>query len=144
MANMKKVSKFVKKRLIILGPISLFACLLLCFTLMSNTIKIKKLTDEKNKLETQLTELKEEQDTLSSQITKYKNSDYAAKYAIESWHVTKDGIIALIMDDEKLNDDINKNNYEENTYKRYGVISIIIIIVFLLLSKIGFRKKKAT
>ncbi len=140
----KKVSVLVKRRLAILGPISLLMCLFFCFTLMTNSIKIKQLSDEKQKLESELTELKEEQDTLSSQITKYKNTEYAAKYAIESWHVTKDGIIALIMDNEKLNDDINSDNYKENTYKRYAVISFIIIVVFLLLTKIVLRKKKAT
>lgn len=65
---------------------------------LTNIVKIKDLTKEKDNLEEKLVTLKEEKEILETDILKLENPEYIAKYVREKYFYSKDGELILRLD----------------------------------------------
>ena len=72
----KKNKKLAKRRLIVFGSLSIVAIIWFFSTLITYTMNIKNLKNEKTNLENQLLELKENADDLKNEIEKLKDPEY--------------------------------------------------------------------
>lgn len=104
---MKKTVKRKKKKKISLCKVRIFVSLivfgLVTIALASNCYEnlklIKKMRNEKEKLEEQVVVLKEEKEVLETDILKLKDDDYIAKYVREKYYFSKDGELILKIDE---------------------------------------------
>lgn len=132
----RKVPKSSKKRLLILGPLSIVIIGCFVFNLFYNGYKLYSLKKEEKKLNEDLIELKREAKILNAEIGKLKDPEYIAKYAREKFSYSKDGeyIIKVNNDEEKKDDDKFELNVDYN-YIIYGGIGIFIIAFIYALKK---------
>ena len=87
----KRVPKQTKRRLAILGPISLVIIVYFLINLATYSYKLITLSREEKKLKDKLVSLQAEESNLKVEIQKLKDPDYLARYARENYLYSKDG-----------------------------------------------------
>lgn len=134
----KRVPKASKRRLKILGPLSLVIILYFLFTVGIYSYRLINLVNEENRLKEKLVSLQAEEENLKIEIQKLKDPDYLARYAREKYLYSKDGEYIIKIEDsqEKVEED-NYDRYYE--YIIYGA-GIVIIIVFIYVIKRNNKK----
>lgn len=133
------VSRGSKRRLMLLGTISLAAIIYFGYVLVSYTTNIIKLSNEEKQLETHLLNLREEEENLKTEITKLNDPDYVARYARENFLYSRDGeyIIRIDnLDDSEDNDEILEHGFPV-------VVGLIFILLIFILLIVRNKMKKA-
>lgn len=97
---MARKKKKAKRRLFLLGFISLFIIVTVTFTIGKYWIEIIDKYHEKSVLEKELTGLKEKEEELKVDADKLQNPDYIARYAREKYLYSKDGEFILQIPEE--------------------------------------------
>lgn len=131
----KMVSKGSKRRLMLLGTMSLVAIIYFGYVLVSYTTNIIKLSNEEKQLETHLLNLREEEDNLKTEIIKLNDPDYVARYARENFLYSRDGEYIIRIDNLDNNDDSDEI-LEHGFPVMLGFIFFLIILILLI-----FRNK---
>lgn len=92
----KKKGKIkTRRRLLILGLMSIFVIVVMAFTIGRYWIEIFEKYNEKKNLDKELTSLKEKEEELKVDANKLQNPDYIARYAREKYLYSKDGEFIL-------------------------------------------------
>lgn len=134
----KRVPKASKRRLTILGPLSLVIILYFVFTLGIYSYRLINLTVEEQQLKEKLISLQAEEENLKIEIQKLKDPDYLARYARENYLYSKDGeYIIKLEEKEEQKEEKNFDKYYE--YIIYGA-AVVIIIVFIYVIKKSRKK----
>ena len=136
----RKVSKMVKRRLFIFGPIAVFIICYCAFTLVTTTINLYNLHKEENELNEKLVNLKSDAKSLKNEITKLQDKEYIARYARENYLYTKNGEYVIKLDDDGKKIKKVEANYKED-YMIYGCL-VIFVLIFLFILKKHFKSKK--
>lgn len=124
----KRVPKQTKRRLAILGPISLVIIVYFLINLATYSYKLITLYREEKKLKDKLVSLQAEESNLKVEIQKLKDPDYLARYARENYLYSKDGEY-IIKIEEKDKETSNENNLDKYyDYIVYGAGGVIILI----------------
>ena len=89
----KPMTKAARSRLIVFGSLSIFLVIYFIFTLISYSVNLIQLTNEKKKLEEKYLTLQEEAEELKIEITKLHDPEYLAKFARENYLYSKEGQI---------------------------------------------------
>ena len=97
---MARKKKKAKRRLFLLGFVSLFIIVTVTFTIGKYWIEIIDKYHEKSVLENELTGLKEKEEELKVDADKLQNPDYIARYAREKYLYSKDGEFILQIPEE--------------------------------------------
>ncbi len=137
--NKKKVSKNVKRRLTLLGPIFIGVFIVCTITIFTYVYKIQTLREEQAELNEQLQGLQTEEEELSSEISKLKDPEYIAKYARENYYYTKDGEYVIKIEEKEATE--TKNEVEDNR-SFYVLAAVLIILVILILFIKSIIKKR--
>ena len=134
----KRVPKASKRRLTLLGPLSLVIILYFIFTVGVYSYRLINLSIEEKNLKEKLVSLQAEEESLKIEIQKLKDPDYLARYARENYLYSKDGeyIIKLEENEEVIEED-NFDKYYE--YIIYGA-GIVIIMVFIYIIRRNRKK----
>lgn len=136
MATKKKIPKASKHRLMIFGTLSIILMGYFFVTLITYTININRLKEEKQELKTELSSLKDEAEDLSTTIQKLKDPDYVARYARENYLYSKDGeYIIKIEEKEKEESKIEEQSHKYQYYIYGSAIGMVIIFLYILKRK---------
>lgn len=134
----KRVPKASKRRLTILGPLSLIIIIYFFFTIGIYSYRLINLSIEEKELKEKLVSLQAEEENLKIEIQKLKDPDYLARYARENYLYSKDGeYIIKLEETEEIVEDNNFDDYFE--YIIYGA-GIVIIIVFAYVIRKSIKK----
>ena len=134
----KRVPKASKRRLTILGPLSLLIIVYFLFTIGIYSYRLINLSIEEKGLKEKLVSLQAEEESLKIEIQKLKDPDYLARYARENYLYSKDGeYIIKLEEKEELNEEKNFDKYYE--YIIYGA-GIVIVIVFIYVIRKSIKK----
>lgn len=129
----RKVTKESKKRLIILGSLSVVIIAYFIINTFSMLLNIKNLSLEQQTLQNDLSKLQEEETNLTKELSKLKNDEYKARYAREYFLYSKeDGeyIFASILDKEE---PIEEKVEKSDSLYNYVIATIIIVLLFIVL-----------
>ena len=107
-------------------------------TSFSYIIKLRTLSNKEKELNKTLIELKDNEEKLKTDILKLNDKEYIARYAREHYLYTKDGEIALRIDEEKKEDTPLKEDFD---YK-YVYIWLAGAFVILVLVFVNHKRKK--
>lgn len=134
----KRVPKASKRRLTLLGPLSLVIIIYFIFTVGVYSYRLINLSIEEKNLKEKLVSLQAEEESLKIEIQKLKDPDYLARYARENYLYSKDGeyIIKLEENEDVIEED-NFDKYYE--YIIYGA-GIVIIMVFIYIIRRNRKK----
>lgn len=133
------MSKASKRRLMLLGSLSIMAIIYFGYVLVSYTTNIIKLSNEEKRLEAHLLSLKEEEERLKTEIVKLNDPDYVARYARENFLYSKDGEYIIRID--ALNQ--MQEETESPVYNSNLIIGLTVFIVFLITLVLIRKRKKA-
>lgn len=137
--NKKKVSKNVKRRLTLLGPIFIGVFIVCTITIFTYVYKIQSLRKEQTELNEKLQGLQNEEEKLSSEISKLKDPEYIAKYARENYYYTKDGEYVIKIEEKESTETANE---VENNRSFYILAAVLITsVIFLLFIKSLIKKR---
>lgn len=139
--NKKKVSKNVKRRLTLLGPIFIGVFIICTITIFTYVYKIQLLRKEQNELNEKLQGLQTEEEKLSSEISKLKDPEYIAKYARENYYYTKDGEYVIKIEEKEATETENDVENNRSLYVLAAVVIILVILVLFIKSLIKKRNK---
>lgn len=134
----KKVSKRVKRRLLISTPITIIIVAFTIFTAFTYISKIKVLMDKEKELSTQLNELETNENDLSKEISKLKDPDYIAKYARENYFYSKNGEYVIKTEPKKVEETEKKSCPFNYWFVIVPSGTILIFGIYILIKK---RKK---
>ena len=137
--NKKKVSKNVKRRLTLLGPIFIGVFIVCTITIFTYVYKIQSLKAEQAELNEKLQGLQNEEEELSSEISKLKDPEYIAKYARENYYYTKDGEYVIKIDEKASTETAEE---VENNRSLYILAAVLMVLVMLLLFIRSIIKKR--
>lgn len=135
----KKISRSVKRRLTIFGPVLSIVLVVCLVTIGTNLYNIYNLRQEKQNLENKLVDLKEKEDNLKDEIAKLKDPDYIAKYARENYYYSKSGEYVIKINEKDKNESVVIVN---DTYKSYYIVSGVLLILIILILTLRIKKKK--
>ncbi len=141
----KHMSVQARNRLFFLRPICIFLVFFLIITIVSNTITLYKLNDEKLEKEKTYTKSQEKSEYLKNEIIKLNNPEYLAMYAREQYSYSKDGELILKInknEEEKLESSVENKN-EKGNYNKYIVLGISIFILWSFISLIRRKDDKS-
>lgn len=130
----RKVKKSVIK--LVLRIVSIFVICYFFITAVSYGVSIKTLSSKKIEYSDYLNELIENEEKLKNDIVRLNDKEYIARYAREHYLYTKDGEIALRID--------NSNNIDETFSQEsdYSFIYIGLGVSFVVLILIVINHKK--
>lgn len=131
----RRISKRRKRRILVLGTISIivFACFL--FNVFTYSYKIIKLTSEQNKLEARLDELKTIKENKENEIEKLNDPEYVAKFAREKYGYSRDGELVIVDTTEKAEELLRDIQKETLIYKYILVGSAVGFILLIAIIK---------
>ena len=131
----RRISKRRKRRILVLGTISIivFACFL--FNVFTYSYKIIKLTSEQNKLEARLDELKTIKENKETEIEKLNDPEYVAKFAREKYGYSRDGELVIVDTTEKAEELLRDIQKETLLYKYILVGSAVGFILLIAIIK---------
>ncbi len=98
---MAKKQKKKKLGPILLSLFSLVVISITTYTLGRYWVDIYSKYQEKEKLEKELTSLKEKEDELEADVERLQDKDYIARYAREKYYYSKDGEYILRIPEEE-------------------------------------------
>ena len=104
----------------------------------SYIIKLRTLAIEEKELNNTLVELKENEEKLKTDIVKLNDKEYIARYAREHYLYTKDGEIALKIDEE----DEDEIVLEDDSNYKYIYIGLACAFVILVIVFVNHKRKK--
>lgn len=134
----KRVPKASKRRLTLLGPLSLGLIIYFLFTVGVYSYRLINLSIEEKQLREKLVSLQAEEESLKIEIQKLKDPDYLARYARENYLYSKDGeYIIKLEEKEEIKEEKNFDKYYE--YIIYGA-GIVIVIVFSYVIRKSIKK----
>lgn len=134
----KRVPKASKRRLTLLGPLSLVIIIYFLFTVGVYGYRLINLSIEETQLKEKLVSLQAEEESLKIEIQKLKDPDYLARYARENYLYSKDGeYIIKLEEKEEIKEEKNFDKYYE--YIIYGA-GIVIVIVFIYVIRKSRKK----
>lgn len=129
----RKPSKHVKRRMALLGPLSIAVFIITLYTIVSTTYSINNLHQKKITLENDLKDLKKKQIILEEEVEKLKDPEYIAKYAREHYYYTKDGEY-VIKYDEKEDKPSEKIKVNIKDYLPVGIcLTSLPLFIYILL-----------
>ncbi len=96
----KNSAKKRRKRMLLLGSLSIFIIAITTFTIGKYWVEIFEKYQEKKSLENELVCLKEKEEKLKVDANKLQNPDYIARYAREKYLYSKEGEYILQIPDE--------------------------------------------
>lgn len=137
----KKNSKISKCRLAIFVPLSIIIIICFCFTLITYTINIVRLTRQEKDLKEKLTALELETKDLNIEIMKLKDPEYIAKYAREKYYYSKDGEYVIKLEEKDEEEKKEDNEIDYTNYIIYGGCFVLFIIIIFILKKRRFFVK---
>ena len=122
-----------KRRVIVLGCLSLFAIVSFVFYFCYYSYRIMVLEKSKSDLEQQLVTLKQDEENLNNDIVKLKDPEYIARFARENYMYSMDGeyIIKVNDEEETQNDKKNDFDYMYLIYASSGCLGLIILYIFI-------------
>ena len=128
----------------IFGTLSCVIMIYSLFNFITYSYRIKKLSDEHQKLTEQLTTLKEREINLKNEIEKLKDPDYLARYARENYLYTKDGEYVIKYDENKEKNVAKDNKNILSEYRGYIIMGTIVlgVMIFYILRTLGKDEKK--
>lgn len=131
----RRISRRRKRRILVLGTISIivFACFL--FNVFTYSYKIIKLTSEQNKLEARLDELKTIKENKETEIEKLNDPEYVAKFAREKYGYSRDGELVIVDTTEKAEELLRDIQKETLLYKYILVGSAVGFILLIAIIK---------
>ncbi len=131
----RRISKRRKRRILVLGTISIivFACFL--FNVFTYSYKIIRLTSEQNKLEARLDELKTIKENKENEIEKLNDPEYVAKFARENYRYSRDGELVIVDTTEKAEELLRDIEKETLLYKYILVGSAVGFIILIAIIK---------
>ncbi len=132
----KRISKRRRRRILVLGTISIIVFVCFLVNVFTYSYKIIKLTSEQNKLEARLDELKTLKELKENEIEKLNDPEYVAKYAREKYGYTRDGELVIIDTTDKAEELLRDMKKETLLYKYILVGSAVgIIIIFAIIKR---------
>ena len=142
----RKVSKGVKRRLIVFGPISLIIIFFVIASISTDLYKLYNLTQRQKELEKEITILKEKQENLELELGRLQDPDYIARFARENFLYSKEGEYIIRIDRDSDSDEENESLIDEDTKKgvgiSIGIISVLGVSVLLVKKRKANKKKK--
>lgn len=131
----KRVPKQTKRRLAILGPISLFIIVYFLINVVTYSYRLVSLYNEEQELKEKLVSLQAEESNLKIEIQKLKDPDYLARYARENYLYSKDGeyIIKIEEKDSEAEEQDKLNKYYD--YIIYGAGGILLLVFGYIIVK---------
>lgn len=130
----KRVPKASKRRLTLLGPLSLGIIIYFLFTVGVYSYRLINLSVEEKQLKEKLVSLQAEEESLKIEIQKLKDPDYLARYARENYLYSKDGeYIIKLEEKEEIEEEKNFDKYYE--YIIYGAGAVILIVFIYVIRK---------
>ena len=136
----KKITKQSKRRLVFLGPFSIFIVMLTFYTAISYTYKQLTLKEKEDSLKLELESLKEGEEELRNEVSKLQDTEYLARYARETYLYTKDGEYVIKINKKEKNNVKNNNFFDK--YKYYIIVSFIILVSILIIMIKNIIKSK--
>ncbi len=122
-----RISKSRKRRLAVLGTLSIVAFIFFCVNVFNYTYKIISLTKREKELAQVLDELKTEKEHLDNEIEKLQDEEYIARYAREKYLYTKNGeYVIKIIDGEVVDTEVSEE------MEKLGKTKILIVISSLV------------
>ena len=117
----KKNKKLAKRRLIVFGSLSIVAIIWFFSTLITYTMNIKNLKNEKTNLE--------------NEIEKLKDPEYLARYARSEYSYSKsEGEYVIKINEDE--DNVVQITKEKNSFSKYIIggsgILLLLIIVYII------------
>ena len=137
----KKITKQSKRRLVILGPVSIIAVLVIFYTAISSTYKQLTLKEYENDLKLELESLEEKEVELRNEVSKLQEPEYLARYARETYLYTKDGEYVIKMDFKKKVPNKSESFFEKYMYYIIASIILVFILLIIIIRNI-FKSKK--
>ncbi len=132
----KRISKRRRRRILVLGTISIIVFVCFLVNVFTYSYKIIKLTSEQNKLEARLDELKTLKELKENEIEKLNDPEYVAKYAREKYGYTRDGELVIIDTTDKAEELLRDMKKETLLYKYILVGSAVgVIIIFAIIKR---------
>lgn len=136
------MSKLQRRRLVVLGTVSLIAISMAIFTTVSSYIRITKLDRHYKELSMILEKLKDDEVAMSSDIKKLNDPEYIAMYARENYLYSKTGEYVIKLDNEDNLIIEETSSSKKDTFNQSLIITIAIVLTFLILFRLFKRKKK--
>lgn len=124
----KRVPKQTKRRLAILGPISLLIIIYFLINVITYSYKLISLYNEEKELKEKLVSLQAEENELKIEIQKLKDPDYLARYARENYLYSKDGEYIIKIEEK---DKENENEDKFDKYYDYIIYGAGVVILFV-------------
>lgn len=124
----KIVPKQTKRRLAILGPISLLIIFYFLINVITYSYKLVSLYNEEKQLKEKLVALQAEESNLKIEIQKLKDPDYLARYARENYLYSKDGEYIIKIEEK---DKESENEDKIDKYYDYIIYGAGVIILFM-------------
>ena len=122
-----RISKSRKRRLAVLGTLSIVAFIFFCVNVFNYTYKIISLTKREKELAQVLDELKTEKEHLDNEIEKLQDEEYIARYAREKYLYTKNGeYVIKIIDGEVVDTEVSEEMEKLSKTKILIVISSLV------------------
>lgn len=137
----KKVSKNVKRRLTLLGPIFIGVFIVCTITIFTYVYKIQSLKKEQTELNEKLQGLQNEEEELSSEISKLKDPEYIAKYARENYYYTKDGEYVIKIEEKESTETAEEVENNRSLYILAAVIMMLVVLLLFIRAMIKKRNK---
>ena len=136
------MTKAAKSRLLVFGTLSIFFVIYFIFTLVSYSVNLVQLTNEKEKLEEKYLSLQEEAEELKIEITKLHDPEYLAKFARENYLYSKEG--ELIIKIHETEDVLEETQQQIDNNRFVVMISFgILVLIFLYILLRSIIKKKS-
>lgn len=139
----RKVSKGVKRRLLIFGSISVVLIIYTLSTMAMNVYRIVDLNNQKKELQKEIILLETKQEELELELGKLQDPDYIARFARENFLYSKEGeyIIRIDRDNEE-ETIILEDSTSFNRNLAITTFSLLIVFAIFIRSKKRKNKKK--
>ncbi len=134
---MTKVGKRPKRRLLILGTISIITIFSFFYTFGSYVYDYTNLVNEGEELNDYLSSLYSDRETLKTDIVKLQDPEYIVRYAKEKFYYTEEGEYVLKLDNNTINEEpveIKGMSFLELS------LGIVLFLLGILIIKKGLKK----
>lgn len=126
----RKVKKSVIK--LVLRIVSIFIICYFFITAISYGVRIKNLSNKKIEYSDYLNELIENEEKLKTDILKLNDKEYIARYAREHYLYTKDGELALKIDNSNnIDEAFSRDSNYSYIYIGLGVSFVVLILIII-------------
>lgn len=142
----KKISVAARRRLVLFGPICIFAIAYFCISIISYTNDLYHLQSKKNNLEQAYVDLQETEENLKIEKNKLQNPEYLASYAREYYSYSKNGeLIIKKVSSNELDDKPSvdtKQTFMSNKKVAIIAITVIVLTFIYILTKNKSKQKR--